>query len=58
VKEEAPGGRLGVDAVGDALEVHLLGLIEYANALFQDMIEYVAERAGWRTCKQRRVTSR
>jgi hypothetical protein len=25
VKEEAPGGRLGVDPVGDALEEHLLG---------------------------------
>jgi hypothetical protein len=34
VKEEAPGGRFGVDAVSDALEMHLLGF-EFVNQIHQ-----------------------
>jgi hypothetical protein len=34
VKEEAPGGRLRIDAVGDALEMHLLGF-ELVNQVHQ-----------------------
>jgi hypothetical protein len=36
VKKEAPCGRLGVHAVGDALEMHLLGF-KFVNQIHQSL---------------------
>jgi hypothetical protein len=42
VKEEAPGGRFRVDAVGDALEMHLLGF-KFVDEVHQSF--YAAPKA-------------